>query len=219
MNNYKKLLILLTLSLTACGNKVSSSSSTFEESSSNRPSSTVSSSSVTSSSSTVSSSSSTGIIDERPDDFVDDLTGKYYSKEGELVVSEDEVRFNEESLKPYKYSMEVFEETIDYENEEVTHAVTYLKNGSDEYRIYFSGDGKYQLAFEKKVNDKFETISKFMPSIEEFSGSYSAYGDGNEYNMLFNISNSFNSYYGHFDMSYYGLFAGFVPDFYYIDRN
>lgn len=225
MNNYKKLLILFTLSLTACGNKVSSSSSTFEESSSNRPSSTVSSSGVTSSSSTVSSSStnsstsssSTGIVDERPNDYIDDLVGEYYSKEGVLIVSEDEVIFNEESLKPYKYSMEVFEEEINYVNKRVTHAVTYLKNGSDEYRIYFSGDGKYQLAFEKKVNDKFETISKFMPSIEEFSGSYSAYGDGNEYNMLFNISNSFNSYYGHFDMSYYGLFAGFVPDFYYID--
>ena len=75
------LCVAMCCSLTACGNKVSSSSSTFEESSSNRPSSTVSSSSVTSSSSTVSSSSSTGIVDERPNDYIDDLVDYIYNHE------------------------------------------------------------------------------------------------------------------------------------------
>ena len=152
-----------------------------------------------------------------PEGFIEDLTGTYVSKEGTLEVDNESIKLNGKALTPTKYVVEEFTEN----EETVEHAVTYFKDGKDEYRIYFSGDnGMYKLALEKKTTlggkTGYSLISKFMPTIEEFTGSFTWDGSGDAYNTVLTFGNSYNSYYDAFEVSAYSSYAGAVLDAYYL---
>ena len=65
-----------------------------------------------------------------PEGFIEDLTGTYVSKEGTLEVDNESIKLNGKVLTPTKYVVEEFTEN----EEAVDHAVTYFKDGKDEYR-------------------------------------------------------------------------------------
>ena len=203
MNKSKNLLIFLTLLLAGC-DATSSSLLSMSES-------LASSSFSSNSESSLGSSQSSQFEDLVPDDFIDKLNGKYYSKSGVLTVSDDGVSYNDISFSMSRRVVESFRENFI----NVDHTVVYLNDGADEYRIYLGGNGKYTLQLEKKEAEAFVLVDSFMPSINEFTGAYSAYGDGNQYNTIIHLGDNFNYYYGSFDVGYYGMFAGFQLDSFY----
>ena len=136
-----------------------------------------------------------------PDNVKEDLSGTYYSVDGVLEVSDELVKWNDLELKPTKFVLENFNETINSESKSVEHVVAYLKEGKNKYRLYFKGqDFKYQLSLEQKTGDSYKEVATFMPSIEEFNGAYTGYGDSHKGNIVFHIGNNFNFYRGFFDI-------------------
>ena len=137
MNKSKNLLIFLTLLLAGC-DATSSSLLSMSES-------LASSSFSSNSESSLGSSQSSQFEDLVPDDFIDKLNGKYYSKSGVLTVSDDGVSYNDISFSMSRRVVESFRENFI----NVDHTVVYLNDGADEYRIYLGGNGKYTLQLEK----------------------------------------------------------------------
>lgn len=139
-----------------------------------------------------------------PSDFIEKLDGQYFSVEGSLNVLGDTVKFNDLELKATKFQVEQFDESFGEETKAVDHAVTYLKNGKEKYRLYFKGEnGFYQLHLEKETKDGYDSVATFMPSIEEFTGAYTGMGDSNEYNVVYHIGNDFDFYRGYFNIGKY----------------
>lgn len=183
--------LVLSLLLTGCGGGTSSSNPT---------------------------SASSGPENLIPNNFKENLLGTYYSGEGTIIVDEESVKFNDLVLQPTKYQVESFNETVNSKLKTVEHAVTYLKNNDDIYRIYFQGnEGLYKLILEKKEKSGYVQVSLFMPSIEEFTGSFNAYGDSNQYNINYHIGNDFNFYRGYFDIGLCGVYYGMSQDSYYVE--
>lgn len=200
---YLLVLTLASLLVVSCGEQVSSSS----------PEGSPSSESTT----------SEVVVSKEPDNFIPDgfkenLNGTYYSKEGTLVVGQDKVVLEGKDYYPTKYIVEDFNEMVGKESRSVEHAVTYLNASDGQYRIYYKGnDNRYQLALEKLEGEEYELVELFMPSIEEFTGIYSNYGQddsyhGTEYNINFCFGNDFNFYRGVYDVGVYGMSIGLRHD-------
>lgn len=154
-----------------------------------------------------------------PEGFVENLNGTYYGKEGTLQISKEKVVLDGKEYYPTKHVVEDFNETFGKESRSVEHAVTYLRGSDGLYRVRYKGDNnRYQLALEKLGDeDLYETVSLFMPTIEEFRGVYSDYGDGNQYNTLYFIESNFNFYRGAYDVGLYSSYMGLRHDTHYLN--
>ncbi len=160
-------------------------------------------------------------------EFDENLIGKYNGISGRFEVLDDKIMYNDVVLKPTNYKVESFKENFTEinDNEEIVvversveHTVGYLKNGKAQYRMYLSGkDGNYNLTLEQKVKKDYVYVDSFMPSIDEFSGAYTGYGDSNAYNTVYHIGGDFDTNRGHYTIGYYGAFFGYYVDLYYAD--
>ena len=136
-----------------------------------------------------------------PDNFKEDLSGTYYSTSGTLEIQNNAVLLNNKELSLTKCAVESFEETNLDSTLSVEHAVFYFKDGNDNYRARLKGENNlYQLLLEQKIDNGYETVDYFMPSIESLNGAYTGYGDSNAYNVVYHIGNDFNFYRGYFDI-------------------
>ncbi len=153
-----------------------------------------------------------------PEGFIENLDGQYFSADGSLNVSGDIVLFNDLELKATKFQVETFDELFDEETKAVEHAVTYLKNGKAKYRLYFKGEnGFYQLQLEKETKDGYDSVATFMPSIEEFTGAYTGFGDSYEGNIVYHIGNDFDFYRGYFNIGVYSKSIDMMNDVNYVE--
>lgn len=163
-----------------------------------------------------------------PSDFAENLIGKYNGVSGQFEVSEDKIIYNDVVLKSTNYQVESFSESfikdnddsesdLEYVERSISHTVGYFKDGKTKYRMYLSGiDGNYKLTLEKKAKNGYEYVDSFMPSIDEFAGAYTGYGDSDIYNMVYHIGGDFDANRGHYVVGYYGAYYGYYVDVYYV---
>ncbi len=205
----KKHAIVLSLvmlaSLAACSKaNISSSPSSSSSSSGTATSSPIASSDTASSSA---SSSSTILPPSFDKDDFSYLIGDYYATNSKLTISEKNLVLKaDEELKLTPTNVEKV--TITYEEEEKEKSYDTLKiefssqfNDMD-YQAYVNfQDGLLHLE-SLDSEEKPTTIGTYMPSISEFSGSYSAYGDSSTYNMYVLFSGEFDEKRGVFPSSH-----------------
>ncbi len=141
--------------------------------------------------------------EKKPPVFSEDdfsyLLGTYYSKGETLTLSKERLLLegdNRLSLVPtsidtLSLSYKNGEESVSYDTIVVSFGKEF--NDGSSYKAYVNfSDGLLHL--EKEGNDGgFSLRNTFRPSIEEYSGVYSGYGDGSTYNV-------YVSFDGHFDL-------------------
>lgn len=187
--------IVLLASLASCntGNGSSTSSSSTSSSSNSPISSTEDSSSSSSSMVTPPSFSK--------DDF-SYLIGDYYAKNASLTIDEKNLVLKTDSeLKLIPTNVEETTFTYEVEDDDGTKKeesydtikVEFSSEFNDlDYRAYVNfSDGLLHLE-SLDGDEDVTTIGTFMPSIKEFAGSYSAYGDSSTYNMYVLFSGEFD---------------------------
>ena len=60
----------------------------------------------------------------------------------------------------------------------------------------------YTLELEVKEDNKYTVVNDFQPGNEALKGVFSAYGDGDDYNINFYFGNEFDNTYGAFRLNY-----------------
>ena len=170
-----------------------------------------------------SGSSTTNSVSPKPEpptlgeDEFSYLIGNYYTLGGGLSVSSSKVKVIDGektySLVPsavvqanYPYSDE-----SKGEYESLTIEFSKLFNEGVEYQAYVNfEDGLLHLEDISDVEAP-KTLGVYMPDLSSLAGTYSAYGDGDEYNMYFNFDGHFDSNRGVFPSSMKG-YASFSDE-------
>ncbi len=146
-------------------------------------------------------------------DYDADLLGTFYSRVGTLEVDVNSLTLKGEdelTLKPVKIEditeNNAIRSTVFYEDEKT----------KDEYRIHLNYEEKMELSLEKLEGEEYVLVDDFMPSIEEFVGAYTGYGDHNMWNYIYLISNEYSSVYDNFPMNYISSGgSAYTKDLYY----
>ena len=146
-------------------------------------------------------------------DYDADLLGTFYSRLGTLKVEPNSLTLTGEEVLTLKPTS--IEEIT--ENNAIRSAVNYEDEKTGEtYRIHFNYQDKMELSLERYEDGKFTVLDDFMPSIHEFTGAYTAYGDGSCNNNMFIISNDYSPIYDTFAInSYYPLYGIYNKTYYY----
>ncbi len=223
----KKHAIVLSLvmlaSLAACSNtNISSSTSTSSSPESSNP---ISSSDASSTSSPSSSSSSSAILPPsiNKDDF-SYLIGNYYALNSQLTISEKSLILKTDTqLKLIPTNVGEITFTYEEDEEEKSYDTLKIDFSSDfndrNYQAYVNfQDGLLHLE-SLDEDDKPTTIGTYMPSIKEFAGSYSAYGDSSTSNMYVLFSGEFDEKRGVFPSTHKFAYSMSDEQSWYIKSN
>lgn len=132
------------------------------------------------------------------DDYEEELLGTFYNKLGTLTIdSEKLVLSGEDGFTLFPIKIEEIRE-----NNAIRQAIYYINVDTKEnYRVHLNYEEKIELSLEKESDDSFDVLADFMPSAQQFTGTYTGYGDTSIYNNAFIITNEYNSVYDSFNIS------------------
>ena len=196
-------LILGAIALSACA-------ATSDNSSSSTPSSTESE--------ILPDSASTESLSEIsiPDDSLSYLKGKFYGGGGTLSLDGKTLNWvGDRNLTLTPTSVDTFTlgSLDDPSSLKQVPAVYFNEtyNGGNAYCLYADVDGDGYVHLDKKVDEIYETIETFQPDISKYVGTFSAYGDGSDYNYYEIIDPDFDADRDAYPMArcypYYGSFT------------
>lgn len=120
------------------------------------------------------------------------LYGEFYGTQSTLTIDEKGTYLSTGlSLVPTKIQNENFKVGLIFKER---LCIYYDEPYNDaNYRIRLSSDSKMTVVLEKYVVDNYVEIENFMPSINEFNGSYTWDGSSDEYNVVYNFGNYYDS--------------------------
>lgn len=206
--NLVTLALLSFLSLSSCRvNSATGSSKPSTGSASSKPTATTNSNSV-------SPKPEPPVLGE---DVFSYLIGNYYTLGGGLSVSSSMVKVIDGDVSYSLVPSAVVQANYPYsdeskgEYESLTIEFSKSFNEGVEYQAYVNfEDGLLHLEDISDV-DAPKTLGVYMPDLSSFAGTYSAYGDGDVYNMYFNFDGHFDSNRGVFPSSMKG-YASFSDE-------
>lgn len=136
--------------------------------------------------------------------------GDYYTNTHKISINGMNITVNDVEASSVKYSKENEEDStlkdkVSFKVEDISYELSFTNR--------YSNPSRFDAIL--KINDE---ATRINPSIEMFSGSYSADGSGDKYNINFVFGNYLNDNYNGFDV---GVFspsqATFITDAYYVE--